>query len=1108
MKIRKHRVRNRNKKGILSFFKRKNRRNKPSFHWKRWLIGCVILGISVLTLYTIFILPSVKNAEQLSFAQSTIIYDREALNPEEDPNDHILYVIHGDENRDYIPLEKISPHLVNATLAIEDDGFYKHFGFDVGGIVKAVFAELGMGKARGGSTITQQLVKNSFLSRERTYTRKLNELLLSLKVEANYSKDEILELYLNKIPYGSNAHGIEAASRTFFGKSASELTIAESAILASLPVAPTRFSPYGSKIEQLMGYEKFNEETGEKEYKKGRKDLVLQRMLDLKMITFDEFQQAWAESKTIEFKTHRIDIKAPHFVFLVREQLENKFGKDFLKNGGLRIYTTLDPKLQEIAETTVVEKSAHYPSTYGAKNAALVSLNPDNGQILAYVGGRDYFDTENDGQVDVLTSERQPGSSYKPYAYAAAFLEGFVPSTVVFDVETDFGGNYRPQNFDGAFSGPVSFRDALNRSLNIPAVKAAYLATPAKVMALAEKAGVLQKGSAEDHGVAIGIGVSEVQPLSHISAYQNFVNSGTYYEPSTLLEVRDAQGKVLETFDKDKQEREGIDPDAAALVRHILTDESTRPTTDGFDWNKLLQLPGIDNGAKTGTSNRIIRNPEFNTELPEDKDENPKFITTPGDSWTIGFSPHMITGVWVGNNRGEPMRPGATGLTVAAPIWRSFMINAHEKLFEQDADPEKPYANTPPLQLQQVNKFSGKIATDKTPKSLVKEEVFASISSPVSLDDSVYEIEIDRRTGLPANRLTPRHRRSKQFILKLESIKPDLPHWNNPVLEWISEHPQFMSSLGTIEETPDEPLLESTFANEDPTVSKNVEKSTRQLSNPPTIEIISPRNNGTVGNGIIEVRVSVKSRYDIKGVEFYLNDTFVTSSNTWPYTTSLDLKSLSKATIKAIAVDKRGAYSEHEIKVNIDSDTQGPEIKFLGPIGNQRIPLNATIHALADITDFGSGVKVAEFFLDDQSLGFDQTAPYEKTFTSSKPLGKRIITIKAWDLHGNISEKSIPIMFDREKTIQESSPQITNIYNYRTSVSVDIVVPNMEKYEWVEIIAEQGNEILYSKQIADPQKFMQFQIPKNNKGRAKLRLYAKPVDNENIEESRIKFIDL
>ena len=1117
--------------------------------YKKILIAAGLTLAGLFT-YGTFFLPPVDNADQLQFAQSTIIYDRQALDPKENPNDHILYVIHGDENREYVPLAEISPWIKKATVAIEDDGFYNHFGFDIGGITKAILNRFfNIGVSRGGSTITQQLVKNSFLSREKTILRKFKEILLAVKVEWYYTKDEILELYLNKIPYGHNAHGIEAASKTFFGKSARDLTLAESSILASLPVAPTRFSPYGAKKDLLTGFYHYSEDKKEKTYKKGRKDLVLQRMLDLKMITFDEFKTAWTLANNLEFKIYRTDIRAPHFVFYIREKLEEKYGKEFLRQGGLRIYTTLDPELQTLAETVITEKTSFYEEVHEAKNAALTAINSNNGEILAFVGGKDYFDTENDGQVNILTSRRQPGSSFKPIVYASAFEKGYSPATVLFDVETDFGGNYTPQNFDGKFLGPVAARDALNRSLNIPAIKMAYLATPQGVLDTAETLGIKFEGDGNQHGVAIGIGVAEVEPLSHISAYQVFTGDGSYHEPTSILKIEDSGGSILETFNPEETKKEGLSPEAAALVRHILTDETTRPTTDDFDWNRLLQLKNLDNGSKTGTSNRTIENPDFDEEEEEDEDDNPKEITAPGDSWTIGFTPHLVTGVWVGNNRGEPMKPGATGLAVAAPIWKKFTTDAHTILEEREitlaaaregleelnkgistADPESDFKTKPypevTLETREINKFSGLLATKTTPPELIKEEVFAPFAVPTREDDSLKKSDINRRTGRKANTFTPYYLRTKKQILSLNTIRPDMPNWSEPVKEWLEKHPRFLASFGvSMDPDPDE--------DEDRDSSENVLFRTTHLdffsrqtqrqkkSNPfpkeyfsqpqaPIIKILSPKQDGTLATGEAEATVSIKSKSKIRSVEYYLDDVLVAESSKYPWKGSFripkDTKQGSKHFLRAVAIDEFFTTNEDHLDFKIARDTKGPEITILGPRANSRIPINSTFTALAQITDLSSKVSKTECLLDKESLGQLEGLPFEKTITATKKLGRHFLTIRAWDAHNNMSEKSIPITFEREKLIQQTSPEITKIINQRSTIAIDIIFPEPEKVESATLVLRKGEELIQRKKFKPTGKSAQITIPKTTKGGIQIWLETKLKNKRIIEKSATKTV--
>lgn len=1054
----------------------------------------LISGLSVLGglfIYGAFFLPDVRDADQLNFAQSTIIYDRNALekirvNPHADLTENILYTIHGDENRDYIPLEEISPWMAKATVAIEDDRFYRHFGFDVFGLVNAVLGQLGLVPPRGGSTITQQLVKNTFLTREKTFTRKFKEILLSIKMEWHYTKDEILELYLNKIPYGSNAHGIESASKTFFGKSARDLTLAEATILAGLPQAPSRYNPYGSNRDQLMGYYDYNAETGERVLKKGRKDLVLKRMLDLKMITYKEFAKAFGDAQDLEFKRANSDIGAPHFVFFIMEKLEEKYGKEFLRQGGLQIFTTIDPDLQNLAKKIIDEKSAHYEGTYGASNVALLGIKNETGEILTYLGGKNFDDEEHDGQVDVLTSERQPGSSFKPFVYAAAFMKGYSPASVLFDVETDFGG-YIPQNFDGSFMGPVSARESLNRSLNIPAVKMAYLAGLDEIYNFAKMAGIKMSGDVKQQGLSLGLGVGEVQPLSHINAYQVFAGDGSYYDPTAILEIRNANGKILETADLKAKKHDGIDPEVAAMVRNILTDEGSRPTTDGFDWNKLLQLEGHNNGAKTGTSNRTAKNPEFNPDEPEDEETNPKMILAPGDSWTIGFTPHMVAGVWVGNNRGKPMKSGATGMSVAAPLWKAFMMEGHEILFKKGADREKLYNEPIPLTPKMINKFSGKLVKEDTPESLRIEEYFSKANIPTELDDSIKEIEIDKISGKKATKFTPEFAKIKKQVLDIKSVRSDLPRWQSPVDYWLKTHAKFLTSLGTIfDEVEDEPVVEEedggrklSFRDRFTDRQDDVHNNFTQ-KNPPKVAIISPLNQGIIAPGTVEIKVAADAKFGIKIVEFYFDDQLVEDRSRPPYTGRFTLpktiKQGSSHTIRVVAVDRLLNYAEKEITVKVEADTVGPDIKFLGPVGNQKIPLNSEIQILADIKDVSSAVRSVDFFLDEELIETVTRAPFRTGFVATGKLGRHFLSITAMDEHGNVSEKSLPVVFERERLITETAARIDKITKYRNSTSVEILFPSPKNIEYAIFIIKKDNAIVFSEKWENLPKLKQVQI--------------------------------
>src|SRR3989344_164106 len=405
--------------------------------WKRVALVFAIFSL-VLVFWVLWVIRDLPTAETLAervIAQSTILYDRTGATP--------LYDIHGSEKRRVVGLEDISPYLIDATVVIEDDQFYSHSGLDIPGIIRSVFVDIKEGRlAQGGSTITQQLVRQAVLSTEKTFTRKIREAVLAIAVEVRFSKDEILEGYLNQIPYGSLIYGAEAASQTYFGKSAKDLALAEAATLAALPQAPSYYSPYGDNREDLFS----------------RKDLILDRMHVLGYITAEERDQA--KATTPDILPVQNSIRAPHFVFYVREELERRFGKDRVEAGGLRVVTSLDLPLQEIAERAVREGAARNLARYQAQNAALVALDPKTGEVLTMVGSKDYFDETIDGNVNVVVRPNQPGSSFKPVVYAAAFEEGYTTETVLFDLPTDFGANsgrpYAPQNYTGRHHGPVT----------------------------------------------------------------------------------------------------------------------------------------------------------------------------------------------------------------------------------------------------------------------------------------------------------------------------------------------------------------------------------------------------------------------------------------------------------------------------------------------------------------------------------------------------------------------------------------------------------------------------------------------------------------------------
>lgn len=575
-------------------------------------------------------LPEPGKVNTRAINESTKIYDRTGT--------ILLYDIHGEEKRTLIPHEEIPLVIKQATISLEDRNFYHHPGFDVKGVINAIFSNvLHIGGGRGGSTITQQFVKNSILTDERSLSRKVKELILAIEIELRFSKDEILGMYLNEIPYGSNAYGIEAAAQTFFNKNAKDLTLDEATILASLPQAPSRYSPYGSYTDRL----------------KVRQEYALDQMVDLGYVSPEAAQSAKEVLVFEKLAKNAENIKAPHFVMYVRDYLEEEFGNEYLEKEGLTIITTLDWEKQQIAEKIVQEKALENNDKYNAENAALVAIDPKNGDILTMVGSRNYFDEEIDGQVNVAIRDRQPGSSFKPYAYLHAFEKGYTPETLLFDVETKFSTNeeedYAPQNYDGTFNGPLKMKEALAMSLNIPAVKTLYLANPEEVITFAKELGITSLNDPKRYGLSLVLGGGEVKLLDHTAAFSVFANEGVKHEKRAILNITDKNGERV--FESETTEGERIvDEKYIAMLSHILSTNSYRVPT--FGENNPLRFDNRPVAAKTGTTN-----------------EN-------RDAWTMGYTPDIAIGVWSGNNDNSSMNSSGVGANASGPIFRDFINEA------------------------------------------------------------------------------------------------------------------------------------------------------------------------------------------------------------------------------------------------------------------------------------------------------------------------------------------------------------------------------------------------------------------------------------------------
>ena len=588
----------------------------------------VLLAVSFLTfLFSIFYflilkeLPSPSSLKSRQLDVSTRIYDRNGV---------LLYKIYKDQNRTLIHLADIPIHVRLATLAAEDAEFYSHPGFSIKGIFRSLVRNIKVGELSGGSTITQQLVKNALLTPEKTLRRKIKEIILAMEVERVFTKDEILEMYLNQVSYGGAAYGIKEAAGQYFAKDVDKLSLAQSAYLAGLTKSPTKLSPYGTNPDLAIEREKE----------------ILHLMRINKFITKDQENAVLEEKITIKAKV--IDIKAPHFVMYVRQLLVDKYGEDVVEKGGLEVTTSLDLNIQQMAEGVVKTEIEKLKNLKVGNGAALV-LNPQTGEVLAMVGSKDYFDPQS-GNVNVTLRERQPGSSIKVVNYAYALNNNYTPASIIDDSPTTFvvSGQppYTPVNYDGAFRGRITLRSALAQSRNVPAVKVLASYGVVKMIEQGQKMGITSWNDPSRFGLSLTLGGGEIKLIDLARVYATLANLGKRPEITPILKVTNFKGETLE--ENGSSPVQVIDPRVAFMLIDILKDNPARAPEFGL--NSYLVIPGHPEVAvKTGTSNNLK------------------------DNLTLGFNQKYLVAVWVGNNDATPMSRIASGVTGASPIWNKIL---------------------------------------------------------------------------------------------------------------------------------------------------------------------------------------------------------------------------------------------------------------------------------------------------------------------------------------------------------------------------------------------------------------------------------------------------
>lgn len=829
------------------------------------LAACFLAGSTAAAIFFFWAGRNLPNPNTLSerlVAQSTKIYDK--------TGETVLYDIHGAQKRTLIKLEELPDYVKWSTIALEDKKFYVHHGFDPVGFARAIINNVLRGYGSGGgSTLTQQLVKNAILTSEKTLSRKIKELILSLKIEQKFTKDEILQMYLNEIPYGSVSYGVEAAAQTFFGKSAKDMDLAEAALLAALPQATTYYSPYGGHKEQLVT----------------RAHYCLDQMFEEGYITAEEREEAKKVDILSRIVPKKESIIAPHFVMYIKEILIETYGEKMVEQGGLKVTTTLDLDKQTIAETAINEQIESNEKDWKAGNAAFIALDPKTGQILAMVGSRDYFDEEHDGAVNVTLRPRQPGSSFKPIVYTAAFIKGFTPSTVLYDVfttfKTEIGKDYEPHNYNNRNYGPVTIKQALAGSLNIPAVKTLYLTGVPRVLDLAESFGYTTFGDRSRFGLSLVLGGGEVKLIEHVNAFSVFATEGEKHKVSGILKVEDSKGRVLEEW-RDQKETV-VEPQYCRLTTNILSDNNARAYIFGMqNWLTLGDRPVA---AKTGTTN------DFH------------------DAWTIGFTPSLAAGVWVGNSNNDAMKEGADGSVVAAPIWNKFMKEALKDTPVENFTPPEPIVTgkprldgaPPARQTLRVNKITGEPATAETPPELIEKRVYQDLHSIlyyINKDDPRGSAPFDPDSDL-------------QFQFWEESIKK----WAEAQGIYPLRDAQ-LNQYGFIdEETP---------ANSSTSTEENIEQEQPDIfPNFNLINVVSPENGATVSGEKIEIIFQRREGINLTSISYFIDGYLVARD----VGEKLNIDQIYSRSIK---VPKEIKPGDHTIRMSIYDSGGNSEEKTIG----------------------------------------------------------------------------------------------------------------------------------------------------------------------------------
>ncbi|MFH0863730.1 MAG: PBP1A family penicillin-binding protein [Candidatus Gottesmanbacteria bacterium] len=782
-----------------------------------------------------------------------------------DKNGEVLYDIYNEQNRIPVTFSDMPLYLRQATIAIEDKDFYKHQGFSLRGTLRSIVNIFIFRKLQGGSTLTQQLVKNVLLTQERTLPRKIKEFILAVQIERKYSKDEILQMYLNETPYGGTAWGVETAAARYFNKHAKDLSLIESIVLAGLPQSPTQYSPFGQDTKAYVW----------------RSEQVARRMREDEYITKSQEEQVKKDLPNMAFSQNEASFRAPHFVMYVKDQLISQFGEKMVEQGGLKVTTTLDWKIQEQTEK-IIKEEIDKLKNLKVSNGSAVVINPQTGEILSMVGSKDYNATGSSGlKFNVATQGlRQPGSAIKPIIYATAFKKGYTPATLIMDVDTHFPGgegkpDYIPKNYDDKYRGPIQVRYALANSINVVAVKMLAMVGIKDALTTAYDLGLSTLKPNDDTfrrvGLSLTLGGGEVKLLDITSAFGSFATGGIRHEPLSILKVQDNDGKTL-LENKPTSGTRVLSNEISFLISSILSDNEARKEV--FGSNSLLVIPNKTVSVKTGTT--------------DDKRDN----------WTIGYTPSYVTGVWVGNNDNSPMNPSlASGITGAAPIWNRIM----RSLLNNKSD--EPLSAPKGVVTSQIDSYSGGLPKEGQP---TRSEYFISGTEPTTLSSIYQKLKISKNNNKLANSIEIAFGQydEKDFIVFTEQdpISTDGKNrWQEGIDAWLNSNP-------------------------DPKYHPPKETSTDKL-NELAVHIKTPGDHAQINDNDVLVEAEAVSQAEVIKMEVLVDENIVRTTSSNKFSERININK-GPHSLKIRAQDSKGNVSEGQIKIGVlvpwDTVTSSP----------------------------------------------------------------------------------------------------------------------------------------------------------------------------------------